>query len=436
MTNAADTQKPSNKLKFNKTAIEAIAPPVAGRSTYYDTITTKLACRVSITGSKTFYVVKRTAEGMAWVKLGAFPEMTVEQARKMADNQIGELAKGNSPAKAKREAKQKITIGQAFESYLKLHVQAKGIKTADDILATWQRFIGDMPDEPARKHGRKRQKHPAGVNWNSRKIDQIETGDVRTLHAEIGAIHPVMANRAIEILSAVYGHAIYLGYKGINPASDVNPFKEAKRDRFIQAEELPIFFTELANDASEDFKHFVLLSLLTGARRINVMSARWEDIDLVRAVWSIPDANSKNGDAMTVTLGTEAVQIFRARNPQKTGFVFPSQSASGHITPPKKRWQALIDRCGITDLHIHDLRRSLGSWQAITGASLVIIGKSLGHKSADATMIYARLHNDPVRESVSTATSAMLEAAGITNAVKVLRSEQPPPKGGSLKSHD
>lgn len=420
MIDTTEAKKPANKLKFTKTAIEAIAPPDTGRTTYYDTVTTKLACRVSMAGSKSFYVVKRTPEGMAWVKLGTFPEMTVEQARKMADDQIGELAKGNSLAKVRREERQKITIGQAFENYFKLHVQTKGVKTANDILATWQRFLGDMPDEPAKKHGRKRQKHPAGVNWSSRKIDQIEPGNVRTLHATIGATHPVMANRVIEILSAVYGHAIYLGYKGINPASAVDPFKEAKRDRFIQADELPIFFRELANDTSEDFKHFVLLSLLTGARRINVMSARWEDIDLARAVWRIPDENSKNGDVMTVTLGTEAVQIFEARNPQKTGFVFPAISTSGHITPPKKRWQALIDRCGIVNLHIHDLRRSLGSWQAITGASLVIIGKSLGHKSADATMIYARLHNDPVRASVSAATSAMLEAAGVTNTANVL----------------
>ena len=65
-------------------------------------------------------------------------------------------------------------------------------------------------------------------------------------------------------------------------------------------------------------------------------------------------------------------------------------------------------------------RRSLGSWQAITGASLVIIGKSLGHKSADATMIYARLNTDPVRASVSAATSAMLEAAGVKNSANVL----------------
>jgi len=410
----------ANKVEFKKQVIKAITPPESGRATYYDTLIPKLACRVTEAGSKTFYVIKRADAGMAWVKLGTFPDMTVEQARRAAEEKLGEFAKGNNPAKAKREEKQKITLGQAFDNYFDLHVRPKGVKTADDILATWQRFLGDMPDQPAKKHGRKRQKHPAGVNWSNCKIDQIEPGEVRTLHAAIGASHQVMANRVIEILSAVYGRAIYLGYKGVNPASGVEPYKEEKRDRFIQAEELPVFFTELANETSEDFKHFVLLSLLTGARRINVMSARWEDVNLASAIWRIPAPDSKNEEPMVLPLGAEAVQIFEARNPQKAGFVFPAESATGHITPPKKRWKNLLERCGIDDLRIHDLRRSLGSWQAITGASLVIIGKSLGHKSADATMIYARLNTDPVRASVGAATSAMLEAAGVKNSANVL----------------
>jgi integrase len=68
---------------------------------------------------------------------------------------------------------------------------------------------------------------------------------------------------------------------------------------------------------------------------------------------------------------------------------------------------------GFRDLRIHDLRRTLGSWQAATGASLPILGKSLGHKSLAATQIYARLNLDPVRESVNKATDAMLLAAGV-----------------------
>jgi len=66
-----------------------------------------------------------------------------------------------------------------------------------------------------------------------------------------------------------------------------------------------------------------------------------------------------------------------------------------------------------TDLRLHDLRRTLGSWQAATGASLPIIGKSLGHSSIQATQIYARLNLDPVRASVSRAQEAMLLAGGV-----------------------
>jgi integrase len=58
---------------------------------------------------------------------------------------------------------------------------------------------------------------------------------------------------------------------------------------------------------------------------------------------------------------------------------------------------------------MHDLRRTLGSWQALGGSSLQIIGKSLGHKSMQSTEIYARLTTDPVRESVEKATQAMVE---------------------------
>jgi len=57
---------------------------------------------------------------------------------------------------------------------------------------------------------------------------------------------------------------------------------------------------------------------------------------------------------------------------------------------------------------MHDLRRTLGSWQALTGATLQIIGKSLGHKSIEAAGVYARLTTDPVREAVEKATQTMV----------------------------
>ena len=73
----------------------------------------------------------------------------------------------------------------------------------------------------------------------------------------------------------------------------------------------------------------------------------------------------------------------------------------------------------LRDLRIHDLRRTLGSWQAATGASLSVIGKSLGHKDMATTMVYARLDLDPVRQSMQKATAALYVAGGLAKPAEV-----------------
>lgn len=415
----------TQRIRFTSTKIKDLPLPAAGaRSTHYDTEIPKLAIRITAAGSKTFYIVKRNGAAMAWVKLGAFPDMTVEQARNQAEIIMGDFARGLNPAQKKRSEKKKQTLGDAYQQYRILHVAPRGIKTADEIRLMWERFLGPLPDAPAKKHGRKRAKHRAGVDWSRRKLEAIDGPAVKSLHAAIGRSHPVMANRVIELLSAIYNNARGHGYPGDNPASGVEPFAENPRERFIgeqDPDELPRFFKALAADTSEDFKHFVMLSLLTGARRANVLGMRWQDINLQAATWAIPGASMKNNKPQLVALVPEAVEILAKRKPQKDGFVFPAPSKAGYMTPPKKRWRALLKRAEVKDLRIHDLRRSLGSWQAITGASLVIIGKSLGHKAPSSTMIYSRLNLDPVRASVATATSAMLEAAGVKKRAKVAK---------------
>lgn len=102
-------------------------------------------------------------------------------------------------------------------------------------------------------------------------------------------------------------------------------------------------------------------------------------------------------------------------------FVFSSErSASGHITDFSSAWRRLLKTTEMENLIPHDLRRTNGSWQARIGSSQLLIGKSLAHRTTEATEIYARLDLDPVRASVETATSAMLDAAGVKVAAKVI----------------
>ncbi len=104
------------------------------------------------------------------------------------------------------------------------------------------------------------------------------------------------------------------------------------------------------------------------------------------------------------------IHDFPRNNSIASNFVFPGTGKSGHLVEPKKGWIRIKERAGIKDLRLHDLRRSLGSWQAITGSSLVIIGKTLAHKDQKTTAIYAQLDNDPVRESLQKATEAIFNA--------------------------
>ena len=138
---------------------------------------------------------------------------------------------------------------------------------------------------------------------------------------------------------------------------------------------------------------------------------RWEDIHFERKEWLIPE--TKNGESLRVHLVEKVIEILKeraCRYPQSK-WVFEGTGETGHLVEPKSGWKRILERAGIKDLRLHDLRRTLGSWQAATGANSFMIGRSLGHKSTQSTAVYARLNIDPVRDSVEKATQAILNHA-------------------------
>jgi integrase len=127
-------------------------------------------------------------------------------------------------------------------------------------------------------------------------------------------------------------------------------------------------------------------------------------------LWHVAGEQLKNGSPLVVVLSSNALAILNERSgasDKNTDWVFPSERTTGSVVDAKKAWERVRERSGLADVRMHDLRRTLGSWQALTGTSLLIIGKSLGHKSMKATEVYARLTTDPVRESVEKATQEM-----------------------------
>lgn len=400
------------KFNFTKRTLDALAAPVGKRAIYHDTRTRGLGLLVQPTGHRAFFWFRKVRGVPTWKTIGTFPDLTVDQARAKADTNNTELAKwkaSNYEGRNPFEQHDAPTLRVALDDYAEHRLK----KTAKD------------PDKAIRSVNWMAERYLA--SWLNRTLSAIRDEDVDKLHAKIGNDYGhYSANRIFELLRAVFNHAIKRKlFDGHNPARNVDRFHEDQRTRFAQPDELPRLFKALqAKDTNPDLKDFVWLALMTGARRSNILTMQWQDISLTadgRQLWTIP--NPKNREPYTIPLVDEAVNILAARKQRQhsdSPWVFPSTSKTGHVTDVKKAWQKLRASAKLNDLRIHDLRRTLGSWQAGAGVSLPIIGKTLGHKSGSATQVYARLHLDPVRAAIETATTAML-AAGKTNKLLVAR---------------
>jgi len=446
----------ATRIKFTDRAIAALPAPADGkRAEYADTITHGLRLRVSSNGIKTFSLLRRMKQGpMERVTLGRFDDIKTERARTDAARIIGVIAGGANRAEVKRAHKGEPTFSELFAEYLERHAKVKKRTWRDD-------------DQQYRDYLRE----PLG----KKKISRVTRQDLAAIHAKLTrAGHPVLANRVKDLFSSVFGSAVKWSYLDTNPAKGIEDNRERSRDRFLELGELPRLFAALADEPNAIFRDYFLIALLTGARRANVRTMRWSDLDLAQGEWRIPV--TKNGEAQKIPLVPEAVAVLHERLKGAADddvFVFPaarSDSKLGHMSGERKAWLRILDRDELTqlrqrieiaghafdlppqdettqpeplgkalvrarklakdhgiktdgarieDVRIHDLRRTLGSWQARTGASMVVIGKSLGHKSHQATAVYARLDLDPVRESMERATSAILIAAGIKPTAEV-----------------
>lgn len=455
-------------IDFTIRAIESLVPPATGRVEFKDAKTPGLYLRVTPNGIKTFSFVGRAKGGsrVERVTIGKFPTIKPDEARTKARSIAGRLADGISASATSRRQRSEITLAELFKLYRdNLALKGKGTTAPDSLWECYvapafaKRRLGEITATQLERWHRgipaliaKRKSEEAAARYQAAQDAYQVAMAKRAIRPRGPAPSPPScptpipeqighrtANMALSLVRAMYNWALEPRralFDGINPASKHDWFPEYDRDRFLRPDELKPFFEALAETESESMRDFILLALLTGARRSNIAAMTWKDINLDRGEWTLSGAETKNGKPQTITLGPEAVAILEIRRQaaernrraarsdkdalRRLAFVFPSEkSASGHIQNPRRTWEAVLQRAGISNLRIHDLRRTLGSWQARTGASLAIIGKSLNHQSHQATAIYARLDLDPVRQSVERATSAMLEAAGIKQPAQI-----------------
>jgi len=216
------------------------------------------------------------------------------------------------------------------------------------------------------------------------------------------------ANRMVALVRCMFTLAHDWGlHPGPNPASRLKMFKEVSRDRFVTPEELPRLWKALAKEPNPYVRGAFFIGLLTGARRSEVLTMQWSDVDLHHAIWRIP--TTKADRPHTLPLPRPVMDELQ-RLPRLEGnpFVFCGRWGKSHLVNISKSWKRIRHEAGLDDVRIHDLRRTLGSWLVAAGASLPLIGKALNHSQAATTQIYARLQLDPVRLALEANATRML----------------------------
>lgn len=213
---------------------------------------------------------------------------------------------------------------------------------------------------------------------------------------------PGIARRSLAALSACLSWAIDQEIVETNVVSRVKKLPQGKKERFLSNAEArrlleTVSLMQTEGRLGESFADIIRLLLFTGARRNEIVELEWTEVDLNHSLLILPKHRSKTGEK-TITLSVYAKPILALRS-QQGRHVFPSsKDVARPVVGISRAWQRVRKEANLPGVRLHDLRHSFASFAAAGGASLLMIGKALGHSQPSTTARYAHLSNDPIRE--------------------------------------
>lgn len=256
---------------------------------------------------KTFVVSARVNGRKRKVKIGHAGRMaldgevwTVAKARNRALAILGQMAGGVDPKVETQRAKaERVTLREALA--LHLDRMAKRGKQA--------RSMEDCENEIGRKL----------KNWLDAPLTDITRTDCRERHAEItdnGG--PYVANRTFRHLRAIWNSAAKEHDLPQNPTGAVHWNKEHRRQEPIPWVDLPSWYQRV-QDLGPLRRDYQLICLLTGLRKMDAATIRWEHVDLKARTLTRPNPKGGKDRAFVIPLSTEAVRVLRRRKKENAG---------------------------------------------------------------------------------------------------------------------
>lgn len=354
----------------------------------FDTKTKGLMLEVRKRG-KTFYLRYRSERGITrQMRLADARDVTLSQARQLADRARNQIAMGEDPAEARAARRQVPTLAEFIKQDFLPHIQTYKRSWRSDVSLLNNHLL------PAMGH---------------QYLDAITRRDVQRLissRREMGKA-PGTCDRMLILTRYIFSLAIKWKVSGVkeNPAKEVDLLKvDNKRERFLSEAEVRRLYTALMGSEHPMLRFIVPMLLLTGARKREVLDARWQDFDSENRMWRIPV--TKSGRPRTVPMSDGVLAILDALpRDQACGYVFANPETKRPYVSIHKAWDAVRTRAGLRDVRMHDLRHSFASFLINGGRTIYEVQHLLGHTQVKTTERYAHLQQETLLKAANVAAA-------------------------------
>ncbi|MGD9975023.1 MAG: tyrosine-type recombinase/integrase [Desulfatirhabdiaceae bacterium] len=344
-----------------------------------------LYIRVMPTGKKS-WIFRYNFEGNPRrLTLGAYPAVTLAEAREKHALASQNIVKGIDPGVKKQEEKAKRKAAPTFQDILdefweiELHVKKSGLQTKKLL-----------------------EKNALPV-WNKKKVADIKRRDIVLLLDGIRARAPIVGNRVHGALSRLFNFAAERGVIDDSPCTRIKKIKEISRKRVLSDDEIKILWAALdieniKVDIYRLSKLALKMILLTGQRPGEVAGMTWAEIK--KDLWILPADRTKNGEENRVPLNPMALEVIEHardysgdshyvfRSSYKSDTAMNRHSLSRAIS---RHWLEIGFQEAFTP---HDLRRTLRTRLADLGVTDVVAERVMGHKLQGVLEVYNRYSYD------------------------------------------
>lgn len=363
------------KIKLTKSAVDA-AQPQAQAIELRDTLVPGFLCKVTPAGRKVFMLQYRTNAGeRRKPALGLYGELTIEQARSLAQEWLAQVRRGGDPGADKAEARKAPTVKELCAKFMEDHSKQR--------------------NKPSTRRGYQGVIDRCIVPMLGRmKVQDVKRPDVAGAMKKM-AHKPAEANRAFSVMRKMFNLAEVWGYRpdGTNPCRHVPMFPNGKATHLISDEDMGKLFRHLDRIEAEGLENYVIplairLQFEFAGRRSEIVALEWTWVDLEnrRVVW--PD--SKTG-GMSKPLSEDAYRLLSTapRHPGK------------HLTTGEYYggWCRAIKAAGATHVGTHGIRHRSATDIANSGIPVKVGMALTAHKTVAMFMRYVHTEDDPVRQA-------------------------------------